>query len=161
MASTGTIGTSDNRDPVAVAALLRNRTRRDGILRVPARGRSMGRRYSAGTSLYVVERNRQPRVGEVWVFVDADAQVIAHRCWGRVRRADGWRFRGDARLRWDPAVRGEQLVGPVAQFETHSGLREPRMLDVIPATVEAALSALRRRMSRVCVLAFRRIVGRR
>lgn len=126
------------------ADVLRRRLVEVGVIAVPMQGRSMGERYSMEGVLHVQHATRTPRLGEVWLFVDVDDRLVAHRCWGG-STPRGWRFRGDAELRWDRRVSSVRLVGPIFLVEQSSRRWRPRLWHVLPSFYVAATRAIHRR----------------
>jgi hypothetical protein len=63
----------------------------------------------------LVEPAPSPRRGEVWAFCDDRGEIVVHRCRGRV--GELLRFQGDTRVRPDPVVVDEQLIGRVVALD--------------------------------------------
>jgi hypothetical protein len=122
---------------VAITAVLRRRAAADGLW-VEARGGSMGRRYPPGTRLLVAPLGRSPRSGEVWVFVDTDGEVVAHRCVCRRDTATIW-FRGDASIRFDTPVALERLVGRAVLVDDGSSRWTPHWSHALGPSVGAVV----------------------
>jgi hypothetical protein len=99
-------------DPSRLADLLRRRaTHRP--LDLSLAGRSMGRRWERAERVLVAPEARPSR-GEVWMFVDANGRIVAHRC----RRAgEPARFRGDGNTVDDLPVPACRLVGRVTAIQ--------------------------------------------
>lgn len=118
--------------------MLRDRT--DGELWIVSRGASMKPRLPSGSRLLVRSSERAPRTGEVWVFVAASGDVIAHRflCTRRGQLV----FFGDNECRSDPHVDVDALVGRVVEFEVAGGRRSVvrRSMSPVLAMVGRALA---------------------
>jgi hypothetical protein len=76
-------------------------------------GRSMGWSIPGGCRVRV-EPGVRPRRGEVWAYCDDRGNVVVHR--SRGERAGAFRFQGDARVRADPPVCSDQLIGRVVEL---------------------------------------------
>jgi hypothetical protein len=125
---------------LATAALLRHRASAGGFW-VEASGGSMGRRYPPGTRLLVQSAARRPRPGQVWVFVDNDDRVVAHRyiC---PRNSDTLWFRGDASVRFDAPVDRARLVGPAVLVDDGTSRWSPRWWHAVRPSVGAGARGL-------------------
>lgn len=93
-----------------------------------------------GASRVQVVSGGHPRPGEVWVFVGADGQLIAHRC---LQAGTRLRFQGDANRVPDEPLDQGQLVGRVTAVERDGRWRSPprseRLRGVATLRVQAVL----------------------
>ena len=104
---------------------------------------SMAPTLLPGDEVLVLPLERQPRRGEVIVFLHGD-HLVVHRCRG------GASFRGDGRIAPDPPVAAEQVVGMAV-----AGRRDRRewpLADSLPWPTRAARVRLRcSRSLRLCL----------
>jgi hypothetical protein len=105
---------------LAKAAVLRRRVAGTPTW-IPTSGVSMGRAVASGDSVLVVG-TATPRRGEIWAFVDSDANLVVHRF--RSRRDGLWWFRGDGNSADDRPVTASAVVGRVIQIERGSSRRK-------------------------------------
>ena len=106
-------------DPDVTARLLRGRLA-DGPLELPVSGSSMRGVIESG-AIVDLSAADEPRVGEIWAFVDDDGNLVVHRI--RHVAPDQVVGRGSGNIRDDAPVRRHRLVGRVRTATTEHGPR--------------------------------------
>ena len=115
----------------------------------------MGRSVPAGARV-LLESKPRPRPGQVWVFVNDDGELIAHRC--IAQRDKLYLFQGDAAADPDPPIAATRLVAAVRAIDRDQGPVRQLRRPAAASHVWWWLRRLERRGRRRVILSLRGLV---
>ena len=125
-------------------AALRLLAEGSGPVWLPVSGDSMRPTLEDGDRVRIDVSSRVPRFGDLVLFRQAD-YVAVHRCLGPVRGAAAggpYRARGDGRIRLDPPVAREAVLGRVTALDGRTGMRSLEGVGAGGYAVAVALHAM-------------------